>query len=94
MSAPGRKVKYHQGTLRCPHKTKGEVKKIELLNNPIYSLEVSYARQTLQVASIISQHLSRSLALFSQSPLPLSLSTFPPVPPPHPPLPVFQLSDC
>lgn len=45
-------------------KTKGESEKIELLNSTIYSLKVSYAWGSLQVASIISQHLSLSLSLF------------------------------
>lgn len=49
--------------LNCP-KTKGKSEKIELLNSPIYSLKVSYAWGSLQVASIISQHLSLSLNLF------------------------------
>lgn len=69
--APGRKVKYHKAT-SIVSRNKKESEKLELLNSPIYSLKVSYAWQTLQVASIISPHLSCSLTLFS----PISSPTF------------------
>lgn len=60
---------------------KRERGKIELLNSPIYSLKVSYAWWTLQVASITSQHHSLSL-LFH---FPLYFLR------PHPPLSLFPL---
>lgn len=75
MSAPARKVKYHEAAF-IGSQNKRESEKIELLNSPIYSSKVSYAWQTLLVASIISQHLSLSLSLFPQSLLLLSPFTF------------------
>lgn len=57
MSASGKEASYH-GTMFLASQNKGESGKIELLNSPIYSLKVSYAWQTLQVASITSLHRS------------------------------------
>lgn len=42
MSAPGRKVKYHEAAFIASLKER-ESGKTELLNSPIYSLKVSYA---------------------------------------------------